>query len=84
MIKSAVDTLINPSGLVIFNESFRVPAVRGDIGTNTHSPRLSAKTSPIFSPWSKISTLDPGMARPAMTESPPEVTRTISKLGTTV
>ena len=73
-----------PSGLIIFKESRRLPGAKGEVGTNTHWPLLLATTSPILFAPSYIATFTPGLARPAITVSPCGVMRTISKLGAVI
>ncbi len=57
------------------------PGSSGLPGRKTHSPRLSASTTPRSFSLSIMVTLDPGCARPAMTVSPLGSMRTTSKLG---
>ncbi len=66
---------------IISRRNLRLPGGKGFSGRNTHSPRLFAITLPISASPSRILTVLPGAARPAMTVSPLELMRTTSNDG---
>ena len=74
------DCTVSPLFLRISRPNWRLPDASGFSGTNTHSPRSSAVTSPRDLSLSRMVTVLPGLARPAMTASPSGVTRTTSNL----